>query len=60
MKPEDIMELKEPKLSSFESMFIPAILSGLGTTIRHFSKSIVGGDRTAAISGRAPRKQIRL
>ena len=46
MKPDDIVELKEPRLSSFEAMFIPAILSGLGTTIRHFAKSIAGGDRT--------------
>ena len=46
MKPEDVVELHEPVLKPFESMFLPAILSGLGTTIRHLGKSMVGGHRT--------------
>jgi len=46
MKPEDVIELHEPKLNSFEAMFVPAILAGLGTTIRHFGRSIVGKHRT--------------
>jgi NADH-quinone oxidoreductase subunit I len=46
MKPEDVIELSEPKLGSFETMFIPAVLAGLGTTIRHLGRSIVGGHRT--------------
>jgi NADH-quinone oxidoreductase subunit I len=46
MKPEDIVELKEPRLSSFEAMFLPAVLVGLGTTIRHLGQSIRGKHRT--------------
>jgi NADH-quinone oxidoreductase subunit I len=46
MKPEDVVELQEPKLSSFESMFVPAVLTGLGTTIRHLGQSIRGKHRT--------------
>ena len=46
MKPEDVVELQEPKLSSFEAMFLPAVLSGLGTTIRHLGQSIRGKHRT--------------
>ncbi len=46
MKPEDIVELKEPKLSSMESLFLPAVLSGLGTTLRHMGQSLRGKVRT--------------
>ena len=46
MKQEDVLELREPELSSWESMFVPAVLVGLGTTIRHLGKSVVGGHRT--------------
>jgi len=46
MNKEDVIELQAPKLSSYESLFIPAVLSGLGTTIRHLGKSVVGGHRT--------------
>ena len=46
MKSEDIVEIKEPTLSTWESLFVPAVLVGLGTTIRHLGKSIVGGHRT--------------
>jgi NADH-quinone oxidoreductase subunit I len=46
MKPDDIMELHEPKLSSMEAMFIPAVLAGLGTTIRHLGQTLRGKHRT--------------
>ena len=32
MKPEDVMELQPPKLNVLESLFVPAVLAGLGTT----------------------------
>ena len=46
MKPEDIIELPEPQLKPFESMFIPAVLGGLGTTFRHLTKSLFVKTRT--------------
>ena len=46
MKIEDVIELSEPKLTSFENMFIPAVLAGLGTTIRHLRLSMFGTHRT--------------
>jgi NADH-quinone oxidoreductase subunit I len=45
MKREDIIEVKEPKLSSLESLFFPAVLSGLGTTFRHMFASMRGKHR---------------
>jgi NADH-quinone oxidoreductase subunit I len=46
MNPNDILELHEPKLSAAENLFLPAVLTGLGTTIRHLSRSIRGKHRT--------------
>lgn len=46
MKAEDIVELKQPELTAYEQMFLPAVLSGLGTTMRHLVKSVVGKHRT--------------
>jgi len=46
MKPEDIVEVQEPRLKPFEAMFVPAVLAGLGTTIRHLGRSIAGKHRT--------------
>jgi len=45
MKPEDIVELQEPKLSSVERMFVPAVLAGLGTTLRHIGRTLLGKHR---------------
>ena len=46
MNPNDILELHEPKLTPAENLFIPAVLAGLGTTMRHLSRSIRGKHRT--------------
>ena len=46
MKPEDIIELTEPKLKPFENMFVPAVLAGLGTTIRHLGQTLRGTHKT--------------
>ena len=45
MKREDVVELQAPKLSSYESLFIPAVLAGLGTTMRHMFRSMSGTHR---------------
>lgn len=46
MKPQDVIELQPPQLSSVENTFLPAVLSGLGTTIGHLVKSLGGRVRT--------------
>ncbi len=45
MKLEDVIDVHEPQLKPYESMFVPAILKGLGTTIRHLGRSIRGTHR---------------
>jgi NADH-quinone oxidoreductase subunit I len=35
MKPEDIIELKEPALTAAERLYLPQIVDGMKTTIRH-------------------------
>src|SRR3954464_8788979 len=46
MNLSDVIELQEPKLRPAENLFLPAVLAGLGTTIRHLSQSIRGKHRT--------------
>jgi NADH-quinone oxidoreductase subunit I len=46
MNPQDVIEVKEPKLSSIEAMFLPAVLAGLGTTMRHIGQTLRGKHRT--------------
>jgi NADH-quinone oxidoreductase subunit I len=46
MKPHDVIELQEPKLTALEAMFVPAVLAGLGTTMRHISQTLRGKHRT--------------
>jgi NADH-quinone oxidoreductase subunit I len=46
MKPEDVLELTPPKLTSAENMYLPAVLVGLGTTLRHLGKSLFVKTRT--------------
>ena len=46
MKPEDIIELQEPQLTPLEQTFIPAVLAGLATTLRHITRTLRGKHRT--------------
>jgi NADH-quinone oxidoreductase subunit I len=46
MKPQDTLELHEPVLKPFENMFVPAVLAGLGTTMRHIGQTLRGKHRT--------------
>lgn len=46
MKQEDIVEITEPKLSAWENTYVPAVLSGLGTTLGHMFRSIRGDHKT--------------
>jgi len=46
MKAEDVVELQEPELSGGERMFVPAVLAGLGLTMRHIRRTLRGKHRT--------------
>ena len=46
MKEQDIIELEEPKLSSLERTFLPTVVAGLGTTLRHIGRTLRGKHRT--------------
>ena len=39
----DIRWVEEPKIGLIEQMYLPAILQGLGTTVRHSVKTLFGG-----------------
>ena len=42
IRDEDILELGEPILSPLEKLYLPQILDGMKTTVRHLSKSVLG------------------
>ena len=46
MKLEDIIELQPPELNASENIFLPAVLSGLGSTMVHLFRSVSGNVRT--------------
>ena len=46
MKPQDVIELQEPKLTPLEATFVPAVLAGLGTTLKHLARSVAVKTRT--------------
>jgi NADH-quinone oxidoreductase subunit I len=46
IKTDDIVELQQPTLTRFENMFVPAVLGGLGTTMRHLRKTLFKESRT--------------
>ena len=46
MKPQDTLQLHEPVLKPFENLFVPAVLAGLGTTMRHLTSTLRGQHRT--------------
>ena len=43
MRPEDILELKVPSMKPAEAVYIPEIVRGFGTTLRHFFTSFAKG-----------------
>jgi NADH-quinone oxidoreductase subunit I len=45
MKPSDVIELSEPKLTLSDSFFVPQVLIGLGTTMKHMFRVLAGTDR---------------
>ncbi len=45
MKPSDILELEEPKLTLSDQFYLPQVLIGLGTTMKHMLSVLGGKDR---------------
>jgi NADH-quinone oxidoreductase subunit I len=45
MKDSDIVVLQEPRLSTSDKFFIPQVLKGLGTTMKHMLRVLGGTDR---------------
>lgn len=46
LKPADVLWVEEPKLSLMDRLYVPAIVEGLKTTVRHMAKTMVGGEFT--------------
>jgi NADH-quinone oxidoreductase subunit I len=46
MRPEDVIELRPPPMKATEAVYIPEIVKGFGTTLRHFFTSF-GQGRTS-------------
>ena len=45
MKDSDVLVLEEPKLSLTDTFYVPQVLIGLGTTMKHMFKVLGGTDR---------------
>jgi NADH-quinone oxidoreductase subunit I len=45
MKDTDILHLEEPRLSLGDQFYLPQVLKGLGTTMKHMLKVLGGTDR---------------
>jgi NADH-quinone oxidoreductase subunit I len=45
MKDSDVINLEEPKLSLSDQFYLPQVLKGLGTTMKHMLMTIGGKDR---------------
>ncbi|MBX3357931.1 MAG: NADH-quinone oxidoreductase subunit I [Phycisphaeraceae bacterium] len=43
IKEQDILRLESPEMNRLESVYLPAIFKGFGTTLRHMFGTIVGG-----------------
>jgi NADH-quinone oxidoreductase subunit I len=44
--PTSITWVKEPKIGLFEQLYLPAIAAGIGTTVKHMTKTLFGGEIT--------------
>lgn len=44
MNDADVMVLSEPKLSTADSLYLPQVLKGLGTTMKHMLRVVVKND----------------
>ncbi|HYO09899.1 MAG TPA: NADH-quinone oxidoreductase subunit I [Tepidisphaeraceae bacterium] len=46
MKDSDVITLQEPKLSLGDQFYLPQVMNGLGTTLKHMFKVFGGGEVT--------------
>src|SRR4029078_10587942 len=44
MKDSDVLVLEEPRLSLADTFYVPQVLIGLGTTMKHMLKTLGGSD----------------
>ncbi len=45
MKDSDVIVLEEPRLSLADQFYLPQVLIGLGTTMKHMFRTLTGTDR---------------
>lgn len=45
MKPSDVMVLETPKLTLADQFYVPQVLNGLGTTLKHMFRTLLVRDR---------------
>ena len=45
MKDSDVIVLDEPRLSLGDQFYLPQVLIGLGTTMKHMLRTLAGQDR---------------
>jgi NADH-quinone oxidoreductase subunit I len=46
IRDEDVLPIEEPALSAAERLYLPQIVGGMLTTLRHLGKSLAGGTVT--------------
>lgn len=55
IKPSEIRWVKEPKLGLMDRLYVPAVVEGLKTTVRHMAKTMVGGEFTQQFPEEEPK-----
>jgi NADH-quinone oxidoreductase subunit I len=58
IREEDILEITEPRLSAPERLYLPQIIDGMKTTIRHLGKTLLG--RPMTVQYPEERRNIRI
>lgn len=46
ISPSSVTWVKVPKLGLLEQLYLPAIASGIGTTVKHLTRTVLGGELT--------------
>lgn len=53
----DILEIEEPKLTAAERLFLPQIIGGMATTLRHMGRTLIGNK---GITVQYPEEKVQL
>ncbi len=59
IRDEDILVLSEPALGASERLYLPQIVEGMATTLRHLGKSLFAGQR-ATVQYPEQQRQLRI